>query len=144
MTLPTLTPKVRLNMSFSGDMSKGHSTPITADKCPYCNGDLEDGMIFDESSEYIGIRVKCTKCNKELIRWQRIVFDHLEDEENQDCFYPDGRQLTAAAPDLLACCDAVLSAWHNKASDYYQKEPAYLEAIRIAINKATLNPESEA
>jgi len=53
-------------------------------------------------------------------------------------------RLIAAAPDLLACCDAVLSAWHNKASDYYRKEPAYLEAIRIAINKATLNPESEA
>ena len=46
--------------------------------------------------------------------------------------------------DLLACCDAVLSAWHNRASNRFRKEPAYLEAIRIAINKATLNPESEA
>jgi hypothetical protein len=46
-------------------------------------------------------------------------------------------KLIAAAPELLECCDAVLTAWHNNPSDMYKKEPAYLEQIRKAIKKAT-------
>jgi len=76
-------------MSFSEDMSKEHSAPISRDNCPYCNGDLEDGMIFDVSSEYIGINVQCVKCGKKLIRWQKITFDYLESEDAQECFYPN-------------------------------------------------------
>lgn len=46
-------------------------------------------------------------------------------------------KLIAAAPDLLHACDAVLTAWHSKPPNMYRKEPAHLQQIRGAINKAT-------
>ena len=46
-------------------------------------------------------------------------------------------KLIAAAPELLECCDAVLTAWHSKSSNMQKKEPAYLQQIRNAIKKAT-------
>ena len=47
-------------------------------------------------------------------------------------------KLIAAAPELLNACDAVLTTWHSKLSNMHKKEPAYLQQIRDAINKATL------
>lgn len=46
-------------------------------------------------------------------------------------------RLIAAAPELLITCDAVLTAWHSKLSNMHKKEPAYLQQIRDAIQKAT-------
>ena len=46
-------------------------------------------------------------------------------------------RLIVAAPELLECCDAVLTAWHSKNSNMYKKEPEYLQQIRDAIQKAT-------
>jgi hypothetical protein len=75
-------------MSFSEDISKEQAIEIVADECPYCGGSLEDGIIFDESPEYIGINVQCIKCHKKLIRWNKITFDHFEDENAQELFCP--------------------------------------------------------
>jgi hypothetical protein len=57
------------------------------------------------------------------------VGDSYSDEANA--------KLIAAAPDLLEACDAVLTKWHSKPSNFNKTEPIYLEQIRKAIKKAT-------
>jgi len=47
-------------------------------------------------------------------------------------------KLIAAAPELLEACQAALNSWHSKPSNFYKKEPLYLEMLRKAINKAIL------
>jgi hypothetical protein len=61
----------------------------------------------------------------------------------KDCFVNKNEaeangKLITAAPELLYACYTVLTDWHSKPSNMYKKEPAYLEQIRNAINKATL------
>jgi len=46
-------------------------------------------------------------------------------------------KLIAAAPELFEVCNEILNLWHSKESNMYKKEPAYMEQIRKALNKAT-------
>ena len=52
------------------------------------------------------------------------------------CNVFEDARLIAAAPDLLAACEAALDDWHSHPRNFYRQEPGYLAVLRAAIAKA--------